>query len=50
VSRWRADHPYALDVNGNNLGEVDYEPAESRSGCLAATRIGAGRCGFRSIT
>ncbi len=32
VSRWHADHPYRLDVNGNYLGSVDYEPAESRSG------------------
>src|SRR6185369_14033260 len=26
VSRWHADHPYRLDVNGNYLGSVDYEP------------------------
>ena len=32
VSRWHADHPFRLSVNGDDLGEVDYEPAESRSG------------------
>ena len=32
VSRWHADHPFRLRVNGTELGEVDYEPAESRSG------------------
>ncbi len=32
VSRWHAEHPFRLDINGTSLGEVDYEPAESRSG------------------
>ena len=32
VSRWHAEHPFQLRVNGVDLGEVDYEPAESRSG------------------
>jgi hypothetical protein len=32
VSRWHADHPYTLRVGGVELGEVRYEPAESRSG------------------
>ena len=32
VSRRHADHPFRLDINGMHLGEVDYEPAESRSG------------------
>ena len=32
VSRWHADHPYRLRVNGWDVGQVDYEPAESRSG------------------
>jgi hypothetical protein len=32
VSRWHADHPFRLRVNGMDFGEVAYEPAESRSG------------------
>jgi hypothetical protein len=32
VSRWHAEHPFRLDINGMHIGEVDYEPAESRSG------------------
>jgi len=32
VSRWHAEHPFVLTVNGRRVGEVDYEPAESRSG------------------
>jgi len=32
VSRWHAAHPFRLRVNGHDLGEVTYEPAESRSG------------------
>ncbi|HXT17356.1 MAG TPA: hypothetical protein VN706_17080 [Gemmatimonadaceae bacterium] len=32
VSRWHAEHPFELRVNGWNFGRVDYEPAESRSG------------------
>jgi hypothetical protein len=32
VSRWHAEHPYVLQVEGRELGRVDYEPAESRSG------------------
>jgi hypothetical protein len=32
VSRWHAEHPYCLRVNGHNFGEISYEPAESRSG------------------
>jgi len=32
VSRWHAEHPFCLRVNGTNFGEVAYEPAESRSG------------------
>jgi hypothetical protein len=32
LSRFHEDHPFTLRVNGFNLGEVDYEPAESRSG------------------
>ena len=32
VSRWHADHPYQLRVDGREVGEVRYEPAESRSG------------------
>jgi hypothetical protein len=32
VSRWHAEHPFRLDLNGMHFGEVDYEPAESRSG------------------
>ncbi len=32
VSRWHSDHPFRLTVNGTDLGEVQYEPAESRSG------------------
>jgi hypothetical protein len=31
VSRWHAEHPFELRVNGATLGSVDYEPAESRS-------------------
>jgi hypothetical protein len=32
VSRWHAEHPYCLRVNGHNFGEISYEPSESRSG------------------
>jgi len=32
VSRYHAEHPFSLNVDGVNLGQVDYEPAESRSG------------------
>jgi hypothetical protein len=32
VSRWHAEHPFCLSVNGHDFGEVRYEPAESRSG------------------
>jgi len=32
LSRYHADHPYSLEIDGVNVGEVDYEPAESRSG------------------
>ncbi|HEX4681681.1 MAG TPA: hypothetical protein VH277_03170, partial [Gemmatimonadaceae bacterium] len=32
VSRWHAEHPYVLTVDGGELGRVNYEPAESRSG------------------
>jgi hypothetical protein len=32
VSRWHAAHPFRLVVNGRDGGEVEYEPAESRSG------------------
>jgi hypothetical protein len=32
LSRWHAEHPFRLRINGTNLGEVGYEPAESRSG------------------
>jgi hypothetical protein len=32
VSRWHAEHPFRLVVDGQTVGEVDYEPAESRSG------------------
>jgi hypothetical protein len=31
VSRWHAEHPFSLRMNGAELGAVDYEPAESRS-------------------
>ncbi|MDB4874997.1 MAG: uncharacterized protein JWM41_1443 [Gemmatimonadetes bacterium] len=32
LSRWHAEHPFRLRVNGTDLGEVGYEPAESRTG------------------
>jgi mannosylglycerate hydrolase MGH1-like protein len=32
VSRWHAEHPFRLHANGRDIGEVVYEPAESRSG------------------
>jgi hypothetical protein len=32
LSRWHADNPFRLRVNGTDLGEIGYEPAESRSG------------------
>jgi hypothetical protein len=32
LSRWHADHPFRLKVNGRDFGEIGYEPAESRSG------------------
>ncbi len=32
VSRWHAEHPFCLRVGGQDVGEVSYEPAESRSG------------------
>jgi mannosylglycerate hydrolase MGH1-like protein len=31
VSRYHAEHPFSLNINGADLGTVDYEPAESRS-------------------
>ena len=34
VSRWHAEHPFRLRVDGADLGEVDYEPAESTSGSV----------------
>jgi hypothetical protein len=32
VSRWHAAHPFRLTVHGREVGTVEYEPAESRSG------------------
>ena len=32
LSRWHADHPFRLKLNGRDFGEIGYEPAESRSG------------------
>lgn len=32
VSRWHRDHPFRLEFDGHEVGAVDYEPAESRSG------------------
>src|SRR6185436_10723252 len=32
LSRWHAEHPFRLRVDGVDFGEVGYEPAESRSG------------------
>jgi hypothetical protein len=32
VSRWHAEHPFTLTMNGATVGEVHYEPAESCSG------------------
>jgi hypothetical protein len=32
VSRWHAEHPFRMHVHGGSVGEVSYEPAESRSG------------------
>jgi hypothetical protein len=32
ISRWHADHPFRLTVDGREMGEATYEPAESRSG------------------
>jgi len=32
VSRWHAEHPFRLVIDGRVSGEVCYEPAESRSG------------------
>jgi hypothetical protein len=32
LSRWHADHPFRLNVNGRDFGEIGYEPGESRSG------------------
>jgi hypothetical protein len=32
VSRWHAEHPFRLAFDGHEVGAVDYEPAESRSG------------------
>ncbi len=49
VSRWHAEHPFRLQVNGSDLGEVKYEPAESQSGLFRwQFGIGAARCGSRS--
>ena len=46
LSRYHADHPYVLEVNGQEH-RVDYEPAESTTGSSAATRTGAVRSGSR---
>jgi hypothetical protein len=32
VSRWHAEHPLVLNVNGHEFGRITYEPAESHSG------------------
>jgi len=32
LSRWHADHPFRLKVDGRDFGEIGYEPAESCSG------------------
>jgi hypothetical protein len=32
LSRFHLEHPFNLRINGSSLGQVDYEPAESRSG------------------
>jgi hypothetical protein len=32
LSRWHAEHPFRLKVNGRDYGQIGYEPAESRSG------------------
>ena len=32
LSALEAEHPYVLQVDGREMGRVDYEPAESRSG------------------
>ena len=31
MSRWHADHPFELDVDGTS-SRIDYEPAESTTG------------------
>ena len=47
ISRYHRDHPYVLDVNGTRVqGRV--LAGESDTGCSAATRTGAARCGCRS--
>ena len=47
LSRHHAEHPYEFDVGGAEY-RVTYLPAESDSGCSAATRTGAARSGCPS--
>jgi len=47
VSRWHADHPYVLRVDGQEYG-VGYLPAESDTGMFGGNSNWRGRCGSRS--
>ena len=48
LSRWHLDHPYEFDVHGEKF-IVQYMPAESQNGMLAATPIGAALSGSPSM-
>jgi hypothetical protein len=46
VSRWHAEHPYCLRVNGHDFGAISYEPAESRSGLFGGNSFWRGPVWF----
>ena len=49
MSRAHAESPYVFRHQGIEIS-AGYEPAESETGCTAATPTGAGQSGCRSIT
>ena len=49
LSRAHLEKPYMLEIGGQ-VHKVDYEPGESTTACLAATRTGAVRSGSLSTS
>ena len=50
ISRWHAEHPFTLDVDGDVRARSTTSPPSRRPGCSAATRTGAGRSGCPSTS